>query len=101
MLRTEIARLKAAQTKANAEEKVKLQARIDELHGKLHSKLAATGQRLKEREATAAAKARGLESKAAEKRSEASEAVKARIASVKSRRQKEDEAGVALEGVVA
>ena len=50
MLRSEIARLKAAQAKASAEEKVKLQARIDELHEKLHSRLAATGQRVKERE---------------------------------------------------
>jgi ElaB/YqjD/DUF883 family membrane-anchored ribosome-binding protein len=101
MLRSEIARLKAAQAKASAEEKVKLQARIDELHEKLHSKLAGTGQRLKEREATAAARARGLESKAAAKRSEASEAVKARIASVKSRRQKKNEASPAPVGGVA
>jgi hypothetical protein len=102
MLKSDIARLKATQAKASAEERVKLQARIDELHGKLHSKLAGTGQRLKERQATAAARARGLESKAAAKRSEASEAVKARIASVKkSRRQKENVAGPAPEGGVA
>ena len=101
MLRSEIARLKAAQAKASAEERVKLQAKIDLVHEKLHSKLAGTGQRLKEREAAAAAKARGLESKAAAKRSEASEAVKARIASVKSRRQKRNEADLAPEGGIA
>ena len=102
MLKSEIARLKVAQAKLSAEERVKLQARIDELHEKLHSKLAGTGQRLKERGAIAAARARDLESKAVAKRSKASEAVKARIASVKkSRRQKENEADLALEGVVA
>jgi len=101
MLRSEIARLKAAQAKATSEERVKLQARIEELHRRLHSKLAGTGQRLKEREATAAARARGLESKAAAKRSEASEAVKVRIASAKSRRQKKNEASPAPEGGLA
>ncbi|MGA2198931.1 MAG: hypothetical protein ABSG45_03235 [Nitrososphaerales archaeon] len=101
MLRSEIARLKAAQAKASAAERVKMQARIDELHGKLHSKLAGIGQKVKEQETTAAAKARGLESKAAAKRSEASEAVKARIASVKSRRQKKNEADPAPEGGLA
>jgi ElaB/YqjD/DUF883 family membrane-anchored ribosome-binding protein len=102
MLKSDIARLKAAQAKASAKEKVKLQARIDELHEKLHSKLAGTGQKLKEREATAAVRARGLESKAAAKRNEASEAVKARIARVKkSRRQRENEASPAPDGGVA
>jgi ElaB/YqjD/DUF883 family membrane-anchored ribosome-binding protein len=98
MLRSEIARLKAAQARASAEERVKLQARIDGLHEKIHSKLAGTGQRLKEREAAAAAKARDLESKAAARRSQASAAVKTRIASVKSRRQKKNEADPAPEG---
>jgi len=102
MLRSDIARLKAAQAKASAEERIKLQARIDELHEKLHSKLAGTGQGLKERETTAAARARGLESKAAAKRSEVSGAVKARIASVKkSRRQKDNEASPSLGGGIA
>ena len=101
MLRSDIARLKAAQAEASAEQRVKLQARIDELHEKLHSKLAGTGQRLKEGEATAAARARRLESKAAAKRSEVSEEVKAQIARVKSRRQKDSEASPATVGGVA
>jgi ElaB/YqjD/DUF883 family membrane-anchored ribosome-binding protein len=101
MLKSDIARLKASQAKASAEERVRLQARIDELHEKLHSKLAGTGQRLKEREATAVVRTRGLESKAAAKRSEAGEVVKARIALARSRRQKENEATPAPEGGVA
>ena len=99
MLRSDIARLKAAQAKASAEERVKLQGRIDELHEKLHARLAGAGQKLKEREAAVADSARALESKAAAKRSETSEAVKARVAKVKNSRKKQasptSESGVA------
>jgi len=100
MLRSDIARLKAAQAKAGAEERAKLQARIDELHERLHSRLAGIGQQLKERETAAGGRARALESKAAAKRNEAREAVRARIARVKKSR-REDEASAIPDGGVA
>jgi len=100
MLRSDIARLKAAQAKAGAEERAKLQARIDELHERLHSRLAGTRQKLKEREAAVRAGGRAFASKAAAERNQARATIKGRISEVKSKH-KSSETNQILDGGVA
>jgi chromosome segregation ATPase len=85
MMRSDIARLRAAQAKASAEERARLQARIEQLHAKLHARLAGTERKLKSSEAAARVKAQAFKSKAATDRNMVRAAAKARIAKVRAK----------------
>lgn len=82
-LRESIAKLRREQASLRAEDKAKLQSRIDELRRKLHARLAKTRRGADKREAKAKAEVHSLKSKAAAKRAEEGKSVKARIAKIK------------------
>jgi len=82
-LRAEIAQFKAEQVQARADQKAKLQAKIDNLQKKLNAKLEQAKQRSEQRQREAEAKVQALEKKAAKAKGEAKAALEARIASIR------------------
>ena len=90
VLRTDIAQLKAEQITSRADQKAKLQTKIDNLNAKLQSKLAQAKQRSEQRAKEAKAKVEALEKKAAKAKSDEKAAIEARIADIKERDRKAD-----------
>ena len=81
--KADIAELKTEKAQARKEQKAKLQAKIDNLQEKLHTKLEKVKQRSDQQEKEAEAKVQALEKKAAKAKGEAKAALKARIANIR------------------
>lgn len=79
-LKADIAQLKTEQANARADQKAKLQAKIDKLQSQLNAKVAHAKQRLEQREKETQAKVQSLENKAAKAKGDAKTALEARIA---------------------
>jgi uncharacterized membrane protein len=82
-LRAEIVQLRTEQAKGRADQKAKLQTRIDKLQEKVHAKLQEARQRSEQHQTEAQAKIQALEKKAATAKDEKKAALEARIASIK------------------
>ena len=87
-IKADITQLKAEQAKSRANQKVKLQLKIDNLNEKLRTKLEAAKLRSMEQENEAKAKVEALEKKAAKAKGEAKAAIETRIADIKERSKK-------------
>jgi len=87
-IKADIAQLKAEQAKSRADQKAKLQKKIDNLNTKLQSKLAQAKLRSEQRQKEAKAKVDALEKKAAKAKSDEKAAIEARIADIKERDKK-------------
>ncbi len=90
-IKADIAQLKAEQAKSLAEDKAKLQAKIDDLDKKLDAKAEQAAQRSQQREKEAKAKLKALDKRAAEKKGEAKVAIEKRIAEIKEKLKKSSE----------
>jgi uncharacterized membrane protein len=90
-IKADIAQLKAEQAKSLAEDKAKLQAKIDDLDKKLDAKAEQAKQRSEQRKKEAKAKLKALEKRAAEKKGEAKAAIEKRIADIKDKLKKASE----------
>lgn len=90
-LKADIAQLKAEQTKSRGDRKAKLQAKIDNLEGKLHAKMEQAKQRSEQSEKEANAKVKALQKKAAEAKGEAKDVIEARIEDIRKRMKKSKE----------
>ncbi|VVB64819.1 Uncharacterised protein [uncultured archaeon] len=90
-IQAEIAQLKAEQAKLGAEDKAKLQAKIDDLDKKLDAKAEQAAQRSEQRKKEAKAKVETLDKKASEKKGEAKVAIEKRIADIKEKLKKASE----------
>lgn len=82
-IRAQIAALKVEQAKVHADQKAKLQAKIDMLEEKVHAKLHEAKQRAEQQRKEAEAKIHSLERKAARAKGDVKAALEARIASIK------------------
>jgi len=82
-LKDEIAQLKAEHTKAQADRKAKLQARIDSVNAKIQEKLDQAKQRLEQIKGETDAKVQALQQKAAKAQGDAKKAIDARIAQLR------------------
>jgi uncharacterized membrane protein len=82
-LRADIAQLKAEKAKSGAEQKAKLQAKIDRLDEKLHAKLAQAKERSDLEEKETQAKLQSLRQKATRARGETKAALEARMADIR------------------
>jgi uncharacterized membrane protein len=82
-LREDIAQLKLEQTRSQADQKAKLQTKIDKLEEKLHGKLHEAENRSEQLEKEAEAKIQALETKAAKAKGEAKATLNARIARIR------------------
>jgi uncharacterized membrane protein len=91
-LKANVAQLKVEQANSRAEEKAKIQLKIDNLNGMLHVKLEQARQRSKQREEEATAKVEALEKKAAKAKGDAKAKIEARIAEIKEDYKKKEEA---------
>jgi uncharacterized membrane protein len=90
-IKADIAQLKAEQAKLLAEDKAKLQAKIDDLDKKLDAKAEQAAQRSEQREKEAKAKVKALDKRAAEVKGEAKAAIEKRIADIKEKLKKASE----------
>ncbi len=90
-IKAEIAQLKAEQAKSRADQKAKLQAKIDNLNKKLGAKLEQAKQRSEQQEKEAKAKVKALEKKAAKAKGEVKAKIEARIAEIKETEKKSQE----------
>jgi uncharacterized membrane protein len=81
-IKADIAQLKAEHIQARAERKAKIQAKIDSLKAKLHTKVEQVKQRAKEIKNEADAKVHALQQKAANSRQEKKAAIGAQIAEI-------------------
>jgi len=91
-VKADIAQLKAEQANSRADQKAKLQFKIDILNKKLNHKLEKAKQRSKQRGEEAKAKWEALEKKATKANSETKAKIEFRIAEIKEEHRKEDEA---------
>jgi uncharacterized membrane protein len=91
VLKADIAQLKAEQAHSRAEQKAKLQAKIDQLNEKLETTLEQATQRYDQQEKEAKAKVQALEKKAAKAKGEAKASIEARIADIRKRAEKDKE----------
>jgi uncharacterized protein YicC (UPF0701 family) len=82
-LKADIAQLKAEQAKSGAEQKAKIQSKIDDLNKKLHVKFEQAKKRSEQQKEEARAKVQALEKKAAKARGEAKANIEARVADIK------------------
>ena len=87
-IKADIAQLKAEQAKSQADQKVKLQTKIDNMDKKLHAKLEQAKQTSEQQKKEAKAKADALEKKGAKAKGEAKAKIDARIAEIKAREKK-------------
>jgi uncharacterized membrane protein len=90
-IKADIAQFKAEQAKLQAEDKAKLQTKIDDLNKKLNAKLEQAKQRSEQREKEAKAKVKVLDKRAAEAKGEAKATIEKRIADIKERLKKASE----------
>ena len=90
-IKARIARLKAEQAKAGADQKAKIQLKIDNLNKKLNVKLEQAKLRAKEQEEENKAKVQALEKKAAKAKTEAKTKIEAQIADMKEDYKKDQE----------
>lgn len=82
-LKADIAQLMSEQAKARADQKAKLQGKIDKLQLRLNTKSAHVKERLEQREKETQAKVQSLEKKAAKAKGDAKAALEARIAQLR------------------
>jgi uncharacterized membrane protein len=82
-MKADLAQLKAEQGRSQAEHKVKLQKKIDNLRAKLQSKLDQAQRKSEARQKEAEAKIQALEKKAAKSKGEAKGAIEARISTIR------------------
>ena len=87
-IKADIAQLKAEQAKSRADQKAKLQTKIDNLNKKLNAKLEQAKQRSEQQEKEAKAKVEALEKKAAKAKGEAKAKIETRIADIKENEKK-------------
>jgi uncharacterized membrane protein len=92
VMKADIAQLKAEQAKARADEKAKIQSKIDNLNKKLHVKAEQAKQRSKQRQDEAKAKVDALEKKAAKAKGDAKAKIEARIAEIKKEEKETEDA---------
>ena len=90
-IKADIAQLKAEQSKSRADQKAKLQTKIDNLNKKLHTKLEKAKETSKQQEKEAKAKVDALEKKAAKAKGDAKAKIEARIADIKERSKESQE----------
>ena len=90
-IKADIAQLKAEQAKSRADQKAKLQTKIDNLKEKLHAKLEQAKQRSSSKKKEAKAKVDALEKKAAKAKGERKAAIEARIADIKEKEKESTE----------
>jgi len=91
-IKAHIAQLKEEQSKSKAEHKAKIQANIDSLDKKLNTKLGQAKKQSEQREQEAKAKIEALEKKRSKAKGEANAKIESRIAEIKERERKENEA---------
>jgi uncharacterized membrane protein len=91
-IKADIAQLKAEKAKSRANQKVKLQLKIDNLNEKLRTKLEAAKLRSMEQEKETKAKVEALEKKAAKAKSEAKAKIENRIYKIKEKYKRDEEA---------
>lgn len=82
-LREEVEQLKAEHARARADDKAKLQAKIDNLNAKLRHKLEQAKQRLEQIKSETDAKVQALQKKAAKAQGDAKAAMDARVAGIR------------------
>jgi uncharacterized membrane protein len=82
-IKANISQLKEEQAKSRADQKAKIQAKIDNLNKKLHAKLEQAKNRRKRRGEEAKAKVEALEKKASKAKGEAKARIEERIADIK------------------
>jgi len=82
-LREEIEQLKAEHTRARAEHKAKLQAKIDNLNAKLQQKLEQAKQRSEQIRSESEAKVQALQKKAAKAQGDAKAVMDARVTRIR------------------
>jgi len=90
-IKADIAQLKAEQAKSRADQKAKLQTKIDNLNKKLQTKLAQAKQKSEQQQKEAKAKVEALEKKAAKAKGDTKAAIEAQIADIKERAKKSSE----------
>ena len=90
-IKSDIAQLKAEQAKSRADQKAKLQTKIEGLNKKLNAKIEQAKQRAEQQEKEAKAKVEALEKKAAKAKGEAKAAIEKRVADIKAREEKSSE----------
>jgi uncharacterized membrane protein len=90
-IKADIAQLKAEQAKSRADQKAKLQTKIDNLNKKLQTKLAQAKQRSEQQQKEARAKVDALEKKAAKAKGDTKAAIEKRVADIKERAKKSSE----------
>ncbi len=83
--KAEIAKLKTKQAKSRADQKTKLQTKIDDLNKKLKAKLERAKQRSEQEEKESKAKVEALEKKVAKAKGDAKAKIEERIADIKER----------------
>ena len=83
--------MKAEQAKSRADQKAKLQTKIDNLNKKLQAKIEQAKLRAEQREKEAKTKLEALEKKAAKAKGEAKAKIEARIADIKENEKKSSE----------
>jgi DNA anti-recombination protein RmuC len=83
--KAEIAKLKTKQAKSRADQKTKLQTKIDDLNRELKAKLERAKQRSQQEEKESKAKVEALEKKAAKAKGDAKAKIERRIADIKER----------------
>ena len=91
-IKANIAQLKTEQAKARADQKAKIQSKIDALNNKLNVKMEQAKQRAKQQQEEAKAKVDALEKKAAKANDETKAKIKKRIAELKEEYKREEEA---------
>ena len=91
-IKADITQLKAEQAKSRANQKVKLQLKIDNLNEKLRTKLEAAKLRSMEQKKEAKAKVEALEKKAANAKGEAKAKIKTRIYEIEEKYKRDEEA---------
>ncbi|HUK85260.1 MAG TPA: DUF1269 domain-containing protein [Candidatus Acidoferrum sp.] len=90
-IKADIAQLKAEQAKSRADQKAKLQTKIDNMNKKLQTKLAQAKQKSEQQQKEAKTKVDALEKKAAKAKGDAKAAIEKRIADIKERAKKSSE----------
>ena len=91
-IKADIAQLKVDQAKSRANQKVKLQLKIDNLNEKLRTKLEAAKLRSMEQKKETKAKIEALEKKAAKAKGEAKAKIETRIYEIKEKYKRDEEA---------
>ncbi len=91
-IKEDITQLKAEQAKSRANQKVKLQLKIDNLNEKLRTKLEAAKLRSMEQKKETKAKVEALEKKAAKAKGEAKAKIETRIYEIKEKYKRDEEA---------